>query len=797
MRKRMPAGSIGRVFAVVGLAVLPASVWAEDREPAQTLAARIVAVNIPGAGPVSQVGYFHPGGPIHDNAAFAAFTKPERILDPQRVLVAGTANFGAPPARPHEPTGAVLSLDPDGKDVLAIPSDFAGAGNQAAALNGRVRLYTAQSPAFINGVNTPKAVTAGLPPVSNLLGISINNGFGRLWFANAPFGAKGIGTESIVDPGGQPLAGAPSKLAGGVFAGDRTNRKPQLIAGSLRTGAVATALLGMSPDGSKRAVFAILTADGALAQAHTERNVDGLAPPGTISAIPLPPPDRAPGALVTRAGMLFNWVPDRILYVSDPMRNAIVALALADDGKVFHVAGRRRITAPELNAPVDIAAAVPEVGNPGVSSNTTLAGGSDIYVVNRGNGTVVRLSQAGRVLAVRRIAVAGEMLGPRRLNGIAVSRDAARIWLTVSGPLPGYPRSPGGLIEVPAFRGGRAADAAPPARRGAPLFRTAFTVEEGLGPLYNARSCSACHGFPALGGAGPAGLGLAMRIGRFDSGAYDPLLGQGGPIARRHAIGELGAPCRLAAGLPPRANLVSLRNAPSLFGAGLIDAIPETAIRARAAAEARAGGAGRPNLVRDRAGRERIGKFGWKADVASLEQFVAEAMRNELGLTNPLAPTDLMDIPPGCTRVADPKDDGRIVHALAAFVASLPRPASYAPDPASRGARLFASIGCALCHVPTLPGAGGAVPLYSDLLLHDMGPVLDDGVVQGEAHGRDWRTAPLWGLRERIRFLHDGRATAIAAAIAAHGGEAERAVTAFRNLPAEDQRRLIAFLSAL
>ena len=197
-----------------------------------------------------------------------------------------------------------------------------------------MQLFTAQSPAFLNGVNTPTAVTAELPPVSNPLGISINNGFGRLWFANTPSGPQGIGTESIIDPAGQPLAGAPSKVAGGVFAGDRTNRQPQqLIDGGLRAGAVANALLGLSPDGSKRAVFAVLTADGAIAQAHTEQTMDGLAPAGTIAPLPLPAPGDADGALITRAGLLFNWVPERIIYVSDPVRNAVVALQLAHDGE--------------------------------------------------------------------------------------------------------------------------------------------------------------------------------------------------------------------------------------------------------------------------------------------------------------------------------------------------------------------------------------------------------------------------------------------------------------------------------
>jgi hypothetical protein len=157
-----------------------------------------------------------------------------------------------------------------------------------------------------------------------------------------------------------PLAGAPSKLLGGVFAGDMTNRSTQVIPGALNAGAVANALLGMSPDGSKRAVFAVLTADGAIAHAHTEFALDGLAPTGTVSPIPIGP---AEGSRITRAGMIFNWVPDRILYITDPVRNVVAALTLTTDDKVFRLKDARHFAPKELDAPVDLAPVVPEVAN--------------------------------------------------------------------------------------------------------------------------------------------------------------------------------------------------------------------------------------------------------------------------------------------------------------------------------------------------------------------------------------------------------------------------------------------------
>jgi hypothetical protein len=147
-------------------------------------------------------------------------------------------------------------------------------------------LDSAQSPAFLNGINTPSAVTAGFTGVSNPLGFSINNAFGRLWPANAPMGLYRIGTSTILDPTGIPLANAPNQQAGGVFAGHLTPRLPtQVLPGALNRGAVGTAFLGRSPDGSTKAVFSVVLADGSIVQAHTLQAVDGLAPEGTVSPL--------------------------------------------------------------------------------------------------------------------------------------------------------------------------------------------------------------------------------------------------------------------------------------------------------------------------------------------------------------------------------------------------------------------------------------------------------------------------------------------------------------------------------
>ena len=783
----------------------------DSNQASDKLTARVLAVGIPGASAVAPVGTFHKGGPIHDKPEFAAFTQAGQILDPRRVLVTSHSNFGAPLARTDAAEGAVLSLDPDGP-TLVIPKQFATSGKQARALEGRVQLFTAQSPEFLNSIHTPGATSAAYPSVSNPIGISINNGFGRLWFSNTPYGAQQIGTESIVDPTGEPLNNAPSKLLGGIFAGNITNRSPQLAPGALNSGGVASALLGMSPDGSKRAVFAVLAADGSLVQAHTEFALDGLSPPATITPIAVPVPATAAETMLTRAGMIFNWVPERILYITDPQRNAVVALTLTSDEKIFRIRDNRTFTPPELNVPVDLAPVVSEIANPGFASNTTLAGNSDMYVLNRGNGTVVRMRQDGTVVATRKIALeTGDEIGPGRLNGIAISPDAQRIWVTVSGAIPSYPNEPDVLLEVPAFGSGRASIAETTklasndvgkagvqlAELGSALFRKEFGPAEGLGPLYNARSCLACHQSPTAGGVGLNGLALVSRVAQIDNGSSELKLNDGVPVARDKTIAELGFPCRLTHGPPASANVISLRNAPPLYGLGLIEEIADEVILSNAASQT--GFKGRPNLVKDRRGRESIGRFGWKGDVANLEQFVADAFRNEIGITSPLAPQDAAiaaDSSCGQTNTGL-DDDGSIIRAVTAYLMALPAPLPERPAAKSyqQGQQLFSSAGCISCHTPVLLSRRGAVALYSDLLLHDMGSALNDGIVQGGATSAEWRTTPLWGLRLRTRFLHDGRAATLAEAILTHDGEGAAAARTFRQLTHDDRKALLDFLS--
>jgi hypothetical protein len=794
----------------------PAFAADEGLNDSGPLQAVVVATGIPGAGAVTQVGTFHKGGPFAPGGALNAASHP--VLDRTRLLVASTSNFGAPLARPLEAPGSILSLDVSA-GVVDVPSDFARpdlspptiATGQPYAGGGTIILYTAQSAAFLNGKNNPAAVTADRPSVSLPLGISLNNGFGRPWFANAPATATGEGTITVIDPSGIGLAGAPDKVAGGVFAGSMTNRQQNPIdptQGLIRA-AVATALATKSPDLAipQRAVFFAALADGSISQVHVEKGVDPLAPAGSFSPIPVIDTATAESTdpdVATRVGMLFNWAPARILYVSDPLANRILVLDISDEGTspqtVFTASNPRYIRSPRFDVPIDIAAAVPEVAARNFASNTTLGAGSDIYVLNRGNNSIVRMTQTGSVVAVRQIQVAANAARDLRVNGIAVSEDARTIWVTATTPGHG-----GIVLQMPTFGAGPvttsmidravSAGANGAVAQGTVIFTEEQQPGQGLGPLFNGRACDSCHNTSA-GGDFDGGMGVTSdtfvtRVGRLVHGAFDPLAGHGGPIARQHSIAELGFPCGLPTGNPPQADVFSHRSAMTLRGTSLIDTIRQGDIdKVRAAQPAAV--RGRFNVLAD----GRIGKFGWKAQTPTLVEFMGEAFRDEIGITNPLAPVDLVN---GCQgSVSRPEADAAPTTSLVAFLNTIDPPSAQACL-ALPGAAVFNTAGCATCHTPSMPGPGNASPvfLFSDVLLHDMGADLADGFEQGSATGSEFRTAPLWRVSDRAHFLHDGRATTIVDAITAHGGQAGAARDAFNALSPSDRQALMIFLGCI
>jgi CxxC motif-containing protein (DUF1111 family) len=302
---------------------------------------------------------------------------------------------------------------------------------------------------------------------------------------------------------------------------------------------------------------------------------------------------------------------------------------------------------------------------------------------------------------------------------------------------------------------------------------------------------------------------------------------------RRDATDTVGASgsaqtCRLAQpdfDKAQRLNNIALRVPTPVFGLGLVENISDAAIlanmRANAAAKSALGIAGKPNR-NDNDGT--IMKFGWKAQNPSLLVFSGEAYNVEQGVTNEAFPIERANpgegsLPEQCLFNTTPEDRSTLEDhgdtvLFSAFMRLLapPKPSLFQPGGATsiqRGARVFSEVGCALCHTPSLtmsastfaPGyAGKPINLYSDLLLHDMGSALGDGISQGAAGPDEFRTAPLWGLGQRVFFLHDGRTSDLIEAIRWHGGpgsEARETTSRYLNLSEADKQHLLNFLRSL
>ena len=441
---------------------------AAPEHPITNVNARLIATDIPGASAISQVGTFL-NNPVPPACAhpiptlFPSYIQPGAVLDPNRILVGSRSNFGAPLAIGAGAEGSLLSIDPSGKDILRVPRMFAESGDQSSTLGGAVQMFSANSPFWSNSVHNSSANTGSYTGVSNPLGLSNNNAFGRVWPANAPFGDNGAGSSSILDPTGQPLAGAPNALIGGVYVGSLTNRdvvttppQPQVIPGSLSTGAVGTALLGPSPDGTCKAVFSVVTADGAIVQEDTLKGLDGLVPAGTIEPLLGRSWDAPNYGVEPRLGVLMNpytatpgqsWQ----LFISEPFDNTIAVVNLVVAGtapnQVFGLESISRISSDSLKFPVDLTPVQRDVDDANWASNTTLDDGSDFYVLNRGNNTIVRMSQDGDVVAIRRVTLDNWPLDDVSLNGVAISTDGQTIYLTFVGP----GKQQGGVLAVPAF----------------------------------------------------------------------------------------------------------------------------------------------------------------------------------------------------------------------------------------------------------------------------------------------------------------------------------------------------------
>lgn len=452
------------------------------------------------------------------------------------------------------------------------------------------------------------------------------------------------------------------------------------------------------------------------------------------------------------------------------------------------------------------------------------------------------------------IAVCGGLLagcapGQGDLDDVEVGQTSAAI-TAIGDPLPG--------TDAAGFAEAKAA------------FVTVEALPDGLGPIFNERACGNCHTQGAIGGAGTQ---IERRFGttffdiffieHFDPLANDgngPFPARGGSLRQLQTVGSFtglnGQACTVPLEHePPEATIHNVgRLTTPLFGLGLVDAMPDSFFDSLASAQ--------PSSIRGIANRvtvllpnptdpsqslrgTRVGRFGWKAGVATLTQFSADAYVNEMGITTQhcIKGTSVLDFatesqpngiaqPAGCDDLAPPQPAGNGVPAgtddavgscanglteiqddvaeFAEFMTFLaPPPRGAITTAVTAGQTVFQQVGCAGCHVLTtfktpattgngVPGNFSFQP-FSDFLVHDMGSLGDRIGNWGDLIPvtRRMRTAPLWGLRFRTLFLHDGRTSSLTTAITQHAGQGAAAASAFNNLSATNKSNLLAFLQSL
>lgn len=337
--------------------------------------------------------------------------------------------------------------------------------------------------------------------------------------------------------------------------------------------------------------------------------------------------------------------------------------------------------------------------------------------------------------------------------------------------------------------------------RGDALFERPFRAVEGLGPVYIRSSCAACHG---ADGRGP---GSVQRLAAIDASG-DPLMDQSTVLPYGSVVRpEYTSPATRGVLAPEDPRVFhSLRIGPAIFGRGEIEAVLDSEIERLAREQQASGGPVRGRVARLMGGR--IGRFGVKARVATLREFAADAFRGDMGMTSSLFPTEVANsegLEDDSKTGVDLSDEQ--LDAVGFYVSAIAMPSRSAPN--AEGQRAFERAQCGQCHVssmatradyPLAAIAGRPAVIYSDLLLHDMGKGLADGIAEGGAGPRDWRTAPLIGMRFSRTFLHDGRASTIDAAIRAHaseGSEASPSVRAYEAMTDAERASIAAFVLSL
>jgi len=364
-------------------------------------------------------------------------------------------------------------------------------------------------------------------------------------------------------------------------------------------------------------------------------------------------------------------------------------------------------------------------------------------------------------------------------------------------------------------------------------FARRFAVVDGLGPVFVATSCEQCH---VGDGKGHPTFNL-LRYGSYGGGGFDPLISLGGRRLHQRTI-----PGYPPEEVPAEATGVATFNPPAVTGLGFLDAVDDSTLVALADSVDFDGdgisgrlqlhapselietvialesvGSADPGARGTLVNGMYIGRFGKKAGAVNLLQQTVAAYQQDIGITSDLLPEDLFNPRAGSRAsdgVADPEVSSSTVANVVFYLKTLRAPSRREADHPEviAGEEIFEEIGCAGCHVPTLDTGRSEIDVldrvtfhpYTDLLLHDMGPELDDGYTEGVALSSEWRTPPLWGVGIQENFqggrmflMHDGRAESFEEAIALHGGEGEASRDAFDALSAVDRARLLRFLRSL
>ncbi len=353
-------------------------------------------------------------------------------------------------------------------------------------------------------------------------------------------------------------------------------------------------------------------------------------------------------------------------------------------------------------------------------------------------------------------------------------------------------------------------------------FARVFSVEDGLGPIFVNTSCEGCH----VGDGKGHPFSTLTRFGKYDGISWDPMLEFGGPQLQNRAIPDF-----IAENIPPGATGVTRIMPPAVTGLGFVEALDDNTLLNLQDPEDldRDGISGRVNYVdppdyfvpkpshMPNTGGQYPGRFGKKAAAIDLLQQSVQAYRDDMGITSDFLTQDLINIQVAngaSDRVPEPEVGSSVVADVVFYLRTLKVPPrrDVSDDNVRAGETLFAQINCAKCHVSTLQtGISDVQALsqkefhpYSDFLLHDMGPSLDDGYIEGSSTTSEWRTPPLWGIGltpesqgGQFFLLHDGRATSLEEAILAHGGEAQTSKESYESLSGQQQDQLLEFLKSL